>query len=173
MPATCVEIQILRRVRAESSRTPPRHRREHPTHWLISTQPATSLPPSVAAKSRVYSLSFGRRRQPFSLAIDAGTGSPPNASVPMADSGKSALLQSESPTAAIRRSIRALFNANRTFASTHWRSLGCVVKGFSYEGFQYASTARGNARLAPINARPRKKLRPNHALVVFVTRSDL
>ena len=30
----CVEIKILRRVRAESSRRPP----EHPTHWLISTQ---------------------------------------------------------------------------------------------------------------------------------------
>ena len=38
---------------------------------LISTQPATSLPPSVAAKSRVYSASFGRRRQPFSFAIDS------------------------------------------------------------------------------------------------------
>ena len=50
----CVEIKILRRVRAESSRRPPRHRRaacsmawrcrfltEHPKHWLISTQPLT------------------------------------------------------------------------------------------------------------------------------------
>ena len=59
----CVEIKILRRVRAESSRCPPRHRHNacsiawwysfltarsspdgraiaevHPTHWLISTQ---------------------------------------------------------------------------------------------------------------------------------------
>ena len=51
----CVEIKILRRVRPESSRRPPRHRRDacsmawrcrllatrpsvHPTHWLISTQ---------------------------------------------------------------------------------------------------------------------------------------
>ena len=55
----CVEIKVLRRVRAESSRRPPRHRRDagsmawrcrflaprpsqvgrvHPTHWLISTQ---------------------------------------------------------------------------------------------------------------------------------------
>ena len=34
----CVEIKILRRVRAESSRRPPRHRREA---WLISTQPRT------------------------------------------------------------------------------------------------------------------------------------
>ena len=42
----CVEIKMLRRVRAESSRRPPRHRRDtcvkncrvHPTHWLISTQ---------------------------------------------------------------------------------------------------------------------------------------
>ena len=60
----CVEIKILRRVRAESSRRPPRHRRDacsmawrcrflaarrgqhghviaekvHPTHWLIATQ---------------------------------------------------------------------------------------------------------------------------------------
>ena len=42
---TCVEIKILRRVRAEPSRRPPRHRRDacsvHPTHWLISTQPTT------------------------------------------------------------------------------------------------------------------------------------
>ena len=60
MVLPCVEIKILRRVRAESSRRPPRHRRnaclmasrcrflaarpsqdgddEHPTHWLISTQ---------------------------------------------------------------------------------------------------------------------------------------
>ena len=37
----CVEIKILRRVRAALSRRPPRHRRDacsHPTHWLISTQ---------------------------------------------------------------------------------------------------------------------------------------
>ena len=47
----CVEIKILRRVRAEPSRRPPRHRRDacsmawrcsveraHPTHWLISKQ---------------------------------------------------------------------------------------------------------------------------------------
>jgi hypothetical protein len=27
-PVTCVEIKILRRVRAESSRRPPRHRRD-------------------------------------------------------------------------------------------------------------------------------------------------
>ena len=57
--ASCVEIKILRRVRAESSHRPPRHQRDacsmawrcrflaarpsqdgrvHPTHWLISTQ---------------------------------------------------------------------------------------------------------------------------------------
>ena len=61
--ATCVEIKILRRVRAESSRRSPRHRRDacsmawrcwfltarrshhgavHPSHWLISTQDATT-----------------------------------------------------------------------------------------------------------------------------------
>ena len=61
-PWTCVEIKILRRVRAESSRLPPRRRRDacsmawrcrfftarpsqdgrvHPTHWLISTQYTT------------------------------------------------------------------------------------------------------------------------------------
>ena len=62
-PARPVEIKILRRVRAESSRRPPRHRRDacsmawrcrfitldrasaassmHPTHWLISTQRST------------------------------------------------------------------------------------------------------------------------------------
>ena len=34
----CVEIKILRRVRAESSRRPPRHRREWVSHWLIPTQ---------------------------------------------------------------------------------------------------------------------------------------
>ena len=55
--SACVEIKILRRVRAESSRRPPRHRRDasaassprndlvknfrvHPSHWLISTQAA-------------------------------------------------------------------------------------------------------------------------------------
>ena len=41
--STCVEIKILRRVRAESSRRPPRHRRDacsiaYPTHWLICAQ---------------------------------------------------------------------------------------------------------------------------------------
>jgi len=48
-----VKIKILRRVRAESSRRPPRHRRDacsmawrcrflvNPTHWLISTQNVT------------------------------------------------------------------------------------------------------------------------------------
>ena len=50
-----MEIKILRRVRAEPSRRPPRHRRDacsmawrcrfvtapHPTHWLISTQVIT------------------------------------------------------------------------------------------------------------------------------------
>ena len=39
-----MEIKILRRVRAESSRRPPRHRRDacsNPTHWLISTQLGT------------------------------------------------------------------------------------------------------------------------------------
>ena len=45
----CVVIKILRHVSAESSRRPPRHRRDacsmHPTHWLISTQ--------VAARARV------------------------------------------------------------------------------------------------------------------------
>ena len=69
MLVTCVEIKCLRRVRAESSRRPPRHRRDacsmawrcrfltarpsqprndlvkncrvHPTHWLISTQLVT------------------------------------------------------------------------------------------------------------------------------------
>ena len=52
MVDTCVEIKILRRVRAESPRRPPRHRRDacsmarcrflvHPTRWLISTQNAT------------------------------------------------------------------------------------------------------------------------------------
>ena len=39
-------------------------------------------------------MSFGRRRQPFSFAIDAGTRSPPKASVPMDVSGRSANLQS-------------------------------------------------------------------------------
>ena len=42
----CVEIKLLRRIRAESSRRSPRHRRDacsmawrcHSTHWLISTQ---------------------------------------------------------------------------------------------------------------------------------------
>ena len=38
--------QILRRVRAEPSRRPPRHRRRRlfgaPTHWLISTQPTAA-----------------------------------------------------------------------------------------------------------------------------------
>ena len=61
MVITCVEIKILRRVRAESARRPPRHRRDtcsmawrcrfltarrsqhgravlHPTHWLIYAQ---------------------------------------------------------------------------------------------------------------------------------------
>ena len=38
--ASCVEIKILRHVHAESSRRPPR---EHPTHWLISTQVASLL----------------------------------------------------------------------------------------------------------------------------------
>ena len=66
------EIKILPRVRAESSRRPPRHRRdacsiawrcrllaarpsqhgrviaEHPTHWLISTQALTCPRPSRA-----------------------------------------------------------------------------------------------------------------------------
>ena len=44
--AACVEIKILRHVSAESSRRPPRHRRDacsmHPTHWLISTQVAAT-----------------------------------------------------------------------------------------------------------------------------------
>ena len=50
--ANCVEIKILRRVCAESSRRPPRRRRDacsmawrcrffRPTHWLISTQLST------------------------------------------------------------------------------------------------------------------------------------
>ena len=38
LPWTCVEIKISRRVRAASSRRPPRHRRDA---WLISTQPCT------------------------------------------------------------------------------------------------------------------------------------
>ena len=53
MVDSCAEIKILRRVRAESPRRPPRHRRDacsmawrcrflvHPTHWLISTQNVT------------------------------------------------------------------------------------------------------------------------------------
>jgi len=74
--STCVEIKILRRVRAESPRRPPRHRRDacsmawrcrfitarrsqhghviavHPTHWLISTQsPTASVSKSVKTVS--------------------------------------------------------------------------------------------------------------------------
>ena len=44
-PLTCVEIKILRRVRAESSRRPPRHRRDA---CSISTPPTTAGRPRRA-----------------------------------------------------------------------------------------------------------------------------
>ena len=52
----CVEIKILRHVCAESSRRPPRHRRDacsmaYPTHWLISTQVLTLKQPSASTKA--------------------------------------------------------------------------------------------------------------------------
>ena len=59
---TCVEIQILRRVRAESSHPPPRNRREHPTHWLISTQVAGKRlyhPVKCAADAKLGGLARG------------------------------------------------------------------------------------------------------------------
>ena len=58
----CGEIKILHRVRAESSRRPPRHRRDacsgrivvHPSHWLISTQVRTE----PRSDSKAYSFLF-------------------------------------------------------------------------------------------------------------------
>ena len=70
---TCVEINFLRCVRAESSRCPPRHRRDacsmaHPIHWLISTQAGT---PNFGDRDRVlFYVSFGREPEDAPTSID-------------------------------------------------------------------------------------------------------